>query len=136
MMIRNEAPAAEVLELFTSAWWTEGRDLDGVEAMLAGSDLVFGLYDGDELAGFARILTDGVYLALVLDVIVAPHHRGRGYGAALMDAIVSHPRVAGVRSVELVCQPDVAAFYERWGFTEKVGRSRLMRRTTDPLLAR
>jgi hypothetical protein len=53
----------------------------------------------------------------------------------LLDAIVGHPRLAAVRSVELVCQPDLVPFYRRWGITEPVGRSRLMRRTADPLLA-
>ncbi|NEA33736.1 hypothetical protein G3I17_18985 [Streptomyces sp. SID13031] len=51
-----------------------------------------------------------------------------------MDAVVQHPRLAGVRSIELVCRPDLVAFYRRWGFTDKVGRSGLMRRTTDPRL--
>ncbi len=45
----------------------------------------------------------------------------------LIDAIVKHPRLADVRSVELVCQPDMVPFY-RWGFTDEVGGSRLMRR--------
>ncbi|MEO3925750.1 hypothetical protein ABGB07_18040 [Micromonosporaceae bacterium B7E4] len=40
-----------------------------------------------------------------------------------------------MRSVELVCQPDLMPFYRRWDFTEQVGRSRLMRRTSDPLLS-
>jgi hypothetical protein len=34
----------------------------------------------------------------------------------------------------VVCQPELVAFYRRWGFTERVGRSRLLRRTADPLL--
>jgi hypothetical protein len=46
-----------------------------------------------------------------------------------MDAIVAHPRVAVVDSVELVCQPDLVDFYRRWGFTDDVGRSLLMRRS-------
>jgi hypothetical protein len=51
-----------------------------------------------------------------------------------MEAVLAHPHVAGVRSVELVCRPDVVAFYRRWGFTEQVGPSRLMRRTGDTAL--
>jgi predicted GNAT family N-acyltransferase len=74
-------------------------------------------------------------LAVVLDVIVASGSRGSGLGAMLMDTVVGHPRLAGVRSIELVCQPDLVEYYRRWGFTERVGRSRLMRRTADPLLA-
>jgi GNAT superfamily N-acetyltransferase len=133
-MITHEASAEEVLGLFRSGWWTSSRDLAGVTAMLAGSDVVFALRTSSGLAGFARVLTDEVYLALILDVIVAPEHRGTGLGAALMEAIVNHPKVSGARSIELVCRPDLMPFYRRWGFTEEVGASRLMRRTTDPTL--
>jgi predicted GNAT family N-acyltransferase len=104
--------------------------------MLAASDLVLAVVHrpSGRLVGFARVLTDEVYLAVVLDVIVDSGQWGSGLGALLMDAVVGHPRLAGVASVELVCQPELMPFYRRWGFTEQVGRSRLMRRTTDPLL--
>jgi predicted GNAT family N-acyltransferase len=131
MVIGYEVTAEEVLRLFASGWWTSTRQTADVERMLAGSTVVFAARDNQELVGFARVLSDGVYLALILDVIVSPHQRGRGHGAALMEAIVAHPAVARVRSVELVCQPDLMPFYRRWGFTDTVGASRLMRRTAD-----
>jgi GNAT superfamily N-acetyltransferase len=126
--------AAQLMDLYAAEWWTAGRQLPDVEAMLAGTDLILALVHRptDRLVGFARVLTDFVYQALVLDVIVAADLRGTGLGATLMDAIVSHPRLASVRTIELACQPELVAFYERWGFTDKVGRSRLMRRTSDP----
>jgi GNAT superfamily N-acetyltransferase len=128
---------AQLMELFAGAWWTASRTADDVTAMLAGSDLVIALVHRptDRLVGFARVLTDEVYLALVLDLIVTSEARGSGLGAILIEAIVGHPRLAGVRSIELVCQPELMPFYRRWGFTERVGRSLLMRRTADPLLA-
>jgi hypothetical protein len=49
-----------------------------------------------------------------------------------MDTIVGHARLAGVQSLELVCQPALVPFYRRWGFTDRVGGSGLMRRTSDP----
>nr|GID84480.1 hypothetical protein Ade03nite_34040 [Actinoplanes derwentensis] len=60
--------------------------------------------------------------------------RGAGVGSTIMDAALAHPWVADVRSVELVCQPDLIPFYRRWGFTDQVGQSRLMRKTADPSL--
>jgi predicted GNAT family N-acyltransferase len=122
----------ELMELFASAWWTTDRTTADVQRMLAASDLVFALVHrrSGRLMGFARVLTDEVYLAMVLDAIVAPAARGSGLGALLLDAIVGHPRLADVHSVELVCQPDLIPFYRRWGFTDQVGLSRLMRRTS------
>lgn len=54
--------------------------------------------------------------------------------ARLMDAIVGHPESAAVRSLEPVCQPEWEDFYARWGFSARVGRSRLMRRTDEASL--
>ena len=125
-----------LMDLFASAWWTANRTRDEVARMLAGSDLVVALVHrpADRLVGFARVLTDGVYLAVVLDVVVTPGSRGSGLGALLLDSVVRHPRLSEVRSIELVCQPELVPFYRRWGFTDRVGRSVLMRRTADPLL--
>jgi len=123
----------QLMELFAGQWWTAGRSPDAVRRMLASSDIVIGLRrrDNDQLVAFARILTDFTYLAVVLDVIVAPAMRGRGVGALLMQAVLAHPGLADVASLELVCQPELQGFYHRWGFTEQVGASRLMRRTSD-----
>lgn len=126
----------ELVVLFRSAWWTATRTPEAVERMLHGSDVVIGLVDkpSDHLVGFARAITDGTFLAVVLDVIVAPDLRGTGLGARLMDELLARPELAEVDSIEVVCQPELIAFYRRWGFTDSVGRSRLMRRTSNPLL--
>jgi GNAT superfamily N-acetyltransferase len=126
----------ELMDLFKSAWWTASRTRVDVARMLSASTLVVALVHrpADRLVGFARVITDEVYLAVVLDVIVALERRGQGLGAMLLDAVVTHPRLAAVRSVELVCQPEMVAFYQRWGFTEHVGGSLLMRRTEDGAL--
>lgn len=126
----------ELVALFQSEWWTAARTRQDVERMLAGSDVVVGLVDSasDRLVGFARAITDRALLAVVLDVIVAPDARGTGLGARLMDELLARPELADVDSIELVCQPELIAFYRRWGFTDSVGRSLLMRRTSKPLL--
>jgi GNAT superfamily N-acetyltransferase len=129
----DPARIGDLVELFRSAWWARTRDPAEVARAVAGSDLVVALVHepDDRLVGFARVLTDFTYLATILDVIVAPDGRGAGLGARLMDTLVGDPDLAAVRSVELVCQPDLLPFYRQWGFTDQVGRSTLMRRTTD-----
>jgi ribosomal protein S18 acetylase RimI-like enzyme len=126
----------ELVSLFQSAWWTAERTPEAVERMLQGSDVAVGLVEGasDRLVGFVRAITDRVFLAVMLDLIVAPAFRGAGLGARLMDELLARPELADVDSVELVCQPELIAFYRRWGFTDSVGRSLLMRRSSNPLL--
>jgi GNAT superfamily N-acetyltransferase len=74
------------------------------------------------------VLTDWRYRAYVYDVIVAPDWQGRGLGRVLMDALLAHPRLVAVETIELSCQPEMVAFYRRWGFSDELGGSLLMRR--------
>ena len=118
----------QLVALFQSAWWTRGREHADVERMLEGSDGVVAFTNpGGDLLAFARFLTDGVYKALVFDVIVAESERGTGLGSALTDALLAHPRLAGVAHIELYCLPELIPFYTRWGFTEDLGGVRLLR---------
>lgn len=132
----TEQNLVELKSLFTATWWASSRTEDEVRRVIEASDIVYGLTDPDDgrLVAFARVLTDFTFLAVVLDVVVDPGLRGQGVGAALMDAVTGDPRLAEVRSIELVCQPELFEFYRRWGFTTEVGSSMLMRRTDDPLL--
>jgi hypothetical protein len=62
----------EVLALFQSASWTADRSPAAVDRVIAGSDIVVGVLDSgsNRLVGSPRAITDGVFLAVVLDVIV------------------------------------------------------------------
>jgi GNAT superfamily N-acetyltransferase len=126
----------DLLGLYAGEWWTIERTQADVERMLAASDLVFAVVESSSgcVIGFARVLTDQTYVALILDVIVAPEHRGQGLGRLLVETILAEPTLQAVRSVELVCQPEHIPFYEQWGFSAGVGRSGLMRRTADARL--
>ncbi len=123
----------DLMELFGGQWWTSARTRPQVEGILGSSDLVVAAVHRSthRLVGFARVLTDEAFLAIVLDVIVAPDWQRQGVGKQLMDFVVEHERLAAVESVELVCQAALMPFYRAWDFTENVGGSRLMRRTTN-----
>jgi GNAT superfamily N-acetyltransferase len=126
----------QLLQLYRGEWWSRRRSAADVRRILEGSNAVVAVVETDTgaLAAFARVLTDGVYLALILDVIVAPRHRERGVGRLLMDSVLGLPALRHVVSVELVCQPELVPFYAKWGFSGEIGRSRLLRRTADPAL--
>ena len=134
--VRSLTPSQidDLMTLYVSAWWATDRTRADVEAMLDATSVVVGIADRDDddrLVAFARVLTDRTYVALVLDVIVTDDRRGRSLGAFLMENVLSQHELRAVRSIELVCQPEVTAFYERWGFTADVGRSTLLRLTVS-----
>ncbi len=121
---------AELMQLFAEQWWTTERTAEDAMASVSGSSVVVAAVDeeSDALVGFARVLTDGVYVALILDVMVADRWRGTGVGARLMDFLVAHPVLSTVESLELVCRPHLVGFYARWGFNDDVGTAGLMKR--------
>jgi len=123
--------AAELQALYRGEWWTNRRERSGTERMLAHTDEVIAIRDpaGGELIGFARVLTDRAYKALILDVIVKKSARGQGLGRRLVEAILAHPSLAAVRHFELYCLAEMAPFYRKWGFTSDLGDLRFMRLT-------
>jgi GNAT superfamily N-acetyltransferase len=108
---------SDLMELYRHEWWTNQRRDEEVARMLQHTDLVVGVCSDDgRLVGFTRVLTDRVFKAVIFDVIVAREHRGAGLGKRLLDYVIDHPMVAGVRHVELYCKPEMIPFYEKWGF--------------------
>jgi len=116
--------------IYQSEWWTRDRQLLDIRLMLQRSDAIVAFCDADSkrLIAFARVITDYVYKALVLDVIVEASHRKKGLGRNLMDRIIDHPSLKCVRHFELYCHPEMVPFYQKWGFTEDLGELRFMRR--------
>jgi predicted GNAT family N-acyltransferase len=127
----NEQHIRELHALYQGEWWTAGRSLDEVRRMLENTDVILGVCGspGERLVGFARVLTDTVFKALILDVIVAPDCRQDGLGRHLMERIVRHPALADVNHFELYCLPELVPFYEKWGFSTDVAGVTFMRRT-------
>ncbi|HKB07382.1 MAG TPA: GNAT family N-acetyltransferase [Candidatus Polarisedimenticolia bacterium] len=127
----SDAQALDLHALYQNEWWTRGRTLEETLAMLRHTDLLFGVSEKatGRLVAFARVLTDTVFKAFVFDVIVAPERRGRGLGTRLLRRIIAHPELRSVRHIDLACQPELTAYYERLGFTTELGGSLLMRRS-------
>ena len=64
--------------LSLDSYWARDRPREVVEASIAGSARVIGLYLGEQQVGFARVISDGAVIAYLGDVFVDPVHRGRG----------------------------------------------------------
>ncbi len=70
-----------------------------------------------DVSGFARVLTDYTYKAMIFDVIVKPSYRGFGLGKDIIHHIFSLPSLDSVKSFELYCPEGIVGFYEKLGFT-------------------
>jgi GNAT superfamily N-acetyltransferase len=100
----------------TNSYWSKGIPREIVARAIEHS-LCFGVYDGTgEQVGFARVISDFATYAYVADVFVLESHRGRGLGKALMESIVQHPALQGLRRWSLSTR-DAHTLYAQVGFT-------------------
>ncbi len=111
--------------LSTGAYWSPGVARETVERAIAGSLCFGGYLDGAGQVAFARVITDAATFAYLADVFVLPAHRGRGHAVQLMDAVVTHPQLQGLRRFMLATL-DAHGLYARYGFVAPARPERLM----------
>jgi GNAT superfamily N-acetyltransferase len=103
-----------VYEFLSRSYWAKGIPRPVLERAIANS-LCFSVFDGEDQVGFARVATDRATFAYLADVFVLPSHRGRGLSKLLMETIVAHPDLQGLRRWVLVTR-DAHRLYARYGF--------------------
>lgn len=113
----------------SNSYWAEGIPREIVERSIENS-LCFGVFDRDQQVGFARVITDRATFAYLGDVFIIESHRGRGLSKQLMQAIMEHPELQGLRRWSLVTR-DAHGLYEQFGFTPLSNPQRYMERS-DP----
>lgn len=95
--------------------WAKGIPLRTLKRAIDGS-LCFGGFLGVSQVAFARVVSDYATFANLVDVFVLAEHRGHGYGKAIVQAVMSHPRLQGLRRFTLATG-DAHALYAQFGFT-------------------
>lgn len=103
--------------LSEESYWAKGRTFEEVRRSIEHSTC-FGAYlpDGRQVA-FARVVTDQVVFAWLMDVFVSPSERGRGFGKQLVAYILNHPDLRDVNGFGLRTE-DAHGLYRRFGFEE------------------
>jgi GNAT superfamily N-acetyltransferase len=112
-----------------TSYWAEHRPRHIVERSIANS-MCFSAGDGERPAGFARFVTDRATFAWICDVVVDPVDRGRGLGKRLVEAILEHPDLVGLRRF-LLATLDAHGLYTKYGFTPLVRPTRWLERFDD-----
>ncbi len=115
--------------LSNRSYWAKGRTRAVIEHSIANS-LAFGLYRSTRQVGFARVVTDYATFAYLADVFVLEEERGHGLGKWLMETIVQHPQLQGLRRWLLVTR-DAHGLYRQAGFTALQKPERWMERFYD-----
>ena len=100
------------------------RAIEIVEKSIEGS-LCFGVYCHEKQIGFARVITDYVVFAYLMDVFIAEEHRGKGYSSILIDAMMKEPQLQQVKIWRLATS-DAHFLYEKFGFTALAHPEKMM----------
>jgi GNAT superfamily N-acetyltransferase len=110
------------------AYWSPGISRERVERA-ARHSLAFGLFRDQAQIGYARAITDTVSFAYLTDVFVLPEQQRGGLGTWLVECLMSHPELQGLRKM-LLTTSSAHALYAKFGFTAIESPGRLMEKKT------
>jgi GNAT superfamily N-acetyltransferase len=113
-----------VLGLLLESHWGGAMTQALLERAIENS-VCIGVYDGARQIGFLRAVSDLATYAYLTDVIVAEDARGRGVGAWMVEAVLAHPDLQGLRRFALWTR-DAAGLYARYGFSTNMPASTYM----------
>jgi len=102
-------------EFITNSYWANGIPRKTLTKAI-NSSLCFAVLNKEQLIGFARVITDKATYAYLADVFILEQHQGKGLSRLLMDEIVKHPDLQGLRRIVLATR-DAHGLYEKYGFT-------------------
>ena len=105
-----------VADYLSRSYWAAGRSREQIERSLAHS-ICFGLYHDGRQVGFARVISDHATFAYRCEVYVLEAHRGNGLGKWLVDVVLAHPELQGLRRWMLATR-DAHELYRQFGFAE------------------
>lgn len=113
-------------DFLSQSYWAKGRSRETVETCIRHS-LNFGVYlDGTQI-GYARVVTDYVVFAYLMDVFIAEEYRGKGYSKKLMAFILEYPALRNVQTWRLATS-DAHSLYRQFGFGPLAFPEKMMER--------
>lgn len=113
--ITTEAVDLDAVHAYlTESYWSPGIPKEVVARAAAGS-LCFSLFCGEAQVGFARVVTDRATFAYLADVYVLEAHRGKGLSKWMMETLLGHPELQGLRRWVLMTK-DAHGLYAQFGF--------------------
>jgi GNAT superfamily N-acetyltransferase len=95
--------------------WARQIPIETVRTSIRNS-LNFGGFLGSAQVAYARVVSDYATFAYLVDVFVLKEHRGKGYSAALVAAVMAHPQLQGLRRF-MLSTSDAHGLYAKFGFT-------------------
>ncbi|MFV8324930.1 GNAT family N-acetyltransferase [Flavobacterium sp. ZS1P14] len=127
---RNKMDITAIHEFLSNySGWSDNIPLEKVKISIDNS-LNFGLFHKGDQIGFARVISDFSTIAYLGDIYVLDKYRGQGLSKKLMDTIMNHPNLNGLRRWILLTST-ADWLYEKYGFN-KVPKPEIYMELFDP----
>ena len=117
-----------IQDFLKDIYWAAGRTMDEVQTTI-DSSFCFGIYLNEVQIGFARVVTDYVVFAYLMDVFIAEEHRGNGYSSVLIGAMMNEPVLKNIKIWRLATS-DAHFLYEKFGFKALAHPEKMMEKVT------
>ena len=122
IIYREDQPSRDgFFKLYETTGWNAGYGFsrEDLHEALKHSWHMVAAYDGDELVGFGRVLSDGVYHAFICEMIVHSGYQGQGIGREILARLVAKCQAHNIRLIQLFSATGKAEFYRKFGFEER-----------------
>lgn len=117
---KNEMNIDAIHDYLSRSYWAENIPKQ-VVAKAVENSLCFAVLASDQKGnekqvGFARLITDTATFAYLADVYILEEYQCKGLSQKMMEEIVKHPKLQGLRRIMLATR-DAHGLYEKYGFT-------------------
>ncbi|HLF50684.1 GNAT family N-acetyltransferase [Flavobacterium sp.] len=113
-----------IQQFLKDVYWAAGRTLEEVQTTIDHS-FCFGIFLDEKQIGFARVITDYVVFAYLMDVFIIEEHRSKGYSSILIDTMMKEPQLKEVKIWRLATS-DAHFLYKKFGFTALANPEKMM----------
>ncbi|MFA9188546.1 GNAT family N-acetyltransferase [Flavobacterium magnesitis] len=121
---KNKLDVPFIHNFLKDIYWAAGRTIEEVQITIEHS-FCFGIYLDGKQIGFARVITDYVVFAYVMDVFIDEKHRGNGYSSILINAMMNEPQLKQIKIWRLATT-DAHFLYQKFGFNSLAHPEKLM----------
>ena len=109
-----------------NAFWAKNRTINDLKKCLANSDVIISLWVGNEMVGFGRALTDGIYRGIFWDIVIDQNHQGKGFGTLIINNLLSSKKIKNTKKIYLMTT-NKKLFYSQLDFKEVTSQNLLIR---------
>ena len=108
-----------------NTFWAKSRSIKDLKKCLANSDVIVSLWVGNEIVGFGRALTDGIYRGVLWDIVIDKNYQGKGFGKLIVKSLLSFKKIKNTEKLYLMTT-NKKLFYSQLDFKEVTSQNLLI----------